>query len=442
MLQATKILSKFHNREKQFFYSAASSIVTKFVNILVSVISLPLIYNCIGKERYGMMLTITSISAIITFADMGLGFGLQNKIPVLSRKSDDSLHKVISSAFFFLILTSLTILLIFFLISLNIEWSTTLRLKSLIAMNEANISVWIFAFCLTTVIPFSIVQKLQIGLQEGYLVNFWATGGNIFGLILLYVAYIEKASTPVVIMAIYGSNALFIVLNFLYHFIISKPLLIPKFKLVEIKLIKGIISESFLFFLVQMLSLVLFSANNSLLIHYHGPDQVTDFNIAYKLALLFLLPLEATAPYITPAINEAIVSKDYLWLKKATKNAILLSIFLAITTSLVTYFFGNFIISIWLGGNVTITSNVIFAVAAFMLLYANLGCVLSYIMLSSTFIRKKAIVYTLAVIVSISLKVYFIKVYAVEGAFWSTTIPMFILYVIPCLYILKTKKVA
>jgi len=436
---SNKLLGKFHQRDKLFFFAAISSISGKLVNILVTIVSLPLIYNCIGKERYGMMLTITSISTLITFADLGLGFGLQSKIPILV-KNLNGLHKLISSAFYFLVVSSLLIATFIFIVSVVVDWPTALHLKSSKAIEEVDISIWVFAMCIIIVIPLSIVQKLQLGLQKGYITNFWVTMGNIMGLVLLYVAYLNKASTPVIILCIYGSNAFFILLNFLYQFFIKDPFFLPRTNLVEFKLIKGILNESFYFFIVQMLSLVLFTSNNLFLIHSYGPDQVTEYNVVYKLVVLFLLPLDASAPYITPAINEAVSNNDYTWVKKSIRKLLILSLILAISTGSIAYFFGNSIINIWLGDGLVIDKNVLLSISIFMLLYANLGCALSYVMLSSKLIKSKTLFYTVAVIISLIVKFFWVKSFGVSGVFWSTTAPMFILYIVPCIVLLKIKK--
>ena len=133
-----------------------------------------------------MMLSITSVATVITFADLGLGFGLQNRIPELQISKDNSLHRAVSSTFFFLAASSLIVFFIFFLFGQNIEWYKVLNLHSLSAIAEVNTSIYLFAFFLCLSIPFSIVQKIQIGFQEGYNTNIWSSGGSLMGLLALF----------------------------------------------------------------------------------------------------------------------------------------------------------------------------------------------------------------------------------------------------------------
>ncbi|GAB3749957.1 hypothetical protein GCM10028817_10640 [Spirosoma pomorum] len=181
-------------------------------------------------------------------------------------------------------------------------------------------------------------------------------------------------------------------------------------------------------------------SNNYFLIFFFGPEEVASFNIAFKLTALFLIPLEAIAPYLTPAINEALVSGDTDWIKRSTKKVIYLTLAFATVSSLLIYVLGNFILSIWVGEGNILNDKTLLAASGYILLYSSLGSILSYIMLSTNFIRIKAAIYTIAVVLTLTSKFYFVKQFGMLGAFWSTTIPMFILYIVPCIYIMKRRK--
>ena len=94
----------------------------------------------------------------------------------------------------------------------------------------------------------------------------------------------------------------------------------PNIRLVNFKLIKSVISDSFLFFVVQLFALILFAGNSALLVHYSGPEKVTEFNIAYKLLLLFMIPLESSAPYVTPVLNEALINGNDSWVRSSIRR--------------------------------------------------------------------------------------------------------------------------
>ena len=118
----------------------------------------------------------------------------------------------------------------------------------------------------------------------------------------------------------------------------------------------------------------------------------------------------------------------------------IITLLITLVSGGIIYYFGNYIIELWIGESAILSQNVLLSVAFYLILFSGVGCILSYVMLSSSFIRRKTTVYVVAVTVTMAMKIFAIKFYGVEGAIWSTTLPMFIFYVIPCIFILKQKK--
>ena len=63
-------------RYRKVILSAGSSVFNKVETILTGLISVPLTVDYLGVERFGLWMIITSILALIAFADLGLGNGL------------------------------------------------------------------------------------------------------------------------------------------------------------------------------------------------------------------------------------------------------------------------------------------------------------------------------------------------------------------------------
>ena len=434
------VTGKLQERETQLVYSSISSVGVKATTVLSSLLTLPLILNSIGSERYGMLLAVTSMAGVISFADFGLGFGLQNKLPQFVKAGDLATKKAISSTFAFLLGSTLLIIGAFLLIYNKMDWVYALHLKSKQAIQEVDSTVLLFALCFTLSIPFSIVQKIQIGLQKGYQANLWVIAGNLTSILALYICTRFETTTPITVLSIYGINLAFLLFNFLFYFFINNPKLRPNLYLAEVSMVKLIVRDSFLFFVVQCGALLLFVSNNIYLVHFVGPEAVTKFNIGYKMMLLMLIPIESIGPYLTPIFNEAILHSDFQWVRKVVRTALLSSLLISLMTSVIILYYGNDLLHIWLGSGVTLEINNLIAIAAFILLFSNVGSITSYIMLSNTLIQHKVIFYTTGVCLSLIVKYIWINQFGIVGAFWSTSIPMLLVYILPCLYILRIKR--
>ena len=144
-------------RIKRIIYTAISLLGSKGLALLVTIISLPLTYNYLGEERYGMMATIVSFLAMLGFADLGLGLGLHNRVSEFETNNDwHGLRKVVSSTFYMLVMMSLILFALFLLSYYFIDWSEVFNVHSPLAISEANPAMAVFILIFVISLPFSI----------------------------------------------------------------------------------------------------------------------------------------------------------------------------------------------------------------------------------------------------------------------------------------------
>ena len=88
--------------------SAAAGAAARLVNVATALISVPLTIRYLGGERYGLWMTISSATTMLTFVDLGLGNGLLNVIADASGRGDRAAAKTaVSSSVFLLGLVAL-----------------------------------------------------------------------------------------------------------------------------------------------------------------------------------------------------------------------------------------------------------------------------------------------------------------------------------------------
>lgn len=432
---------KFQNRNNLITINTISFLGSRFVTILISLITLPLTLNYLGAERFGMMETIVSLIAILNFADLGIGFGLQNNVIKLKNTGDSGdINKAISSILLVLISTSLIFIFVFSIFYSKIHWNILFNVKSNLAIYEVNKSVLIFFICFIIQIPFSIVQKIQIGLQQGYISEFWKISGNVAGIFTLFIVIYFKLGVPFVILAIYGNSTLFIILNFIFYFKKNKRYSLNIFLFDKILFLK-LYKEGLIFFILQIFYIFLISSDRIILSYLIGPSVIVVYSIGFRLATLFATPVDAFTLQLLPAFNDAIQKNDLGWyksyFKKSLKNILIISLiscFLLIT-------FGNALIKVWIGNSHELDFSVLFAFGIYVI-YTNFNSLLSYTLLTPIFISKVLPIYTISVILSILIKVKYGFYFGTVGVVWSTILVMTIFYLAPSLSkILKYNKI-
>ena len=387
-----------------------------------------------------MMETIIALIMMLSFADLGLGFGLQNRIAELENDKDEKkLHKAISSVFFILVGVSLCLSVVFLSVYNIVSWDKLFNVKSNLAKAEASQSILFFFIVFIIQIPFSIVRKVQGGFQEGYINEIWRSIGNIVGLLGLLLVIHLKLGVPYIILAIYGANALFLLLNFLSQFVWKRRHFFPAWSQFDFETFKGLYKDGLIFLGLQVSTIILTSSDRILIAQMISPEAVAIYSVGYRLAIIFATPLDAFIFPLLPAFNDAIAQKDFNWVKKILYRGFRILIPTSTCLGIILFFSGNKIIELWVGSDIQLSQGLLLAFGAF-ILYTNLNTLISYIMLTPTFIDKLLKLFLTAVIISTGLKLLLLTQLVIQGVLWGSIIGMALFFFLPALKILKKQK--
>ena len=86
--------------KKNLKQNSILSITTKFISMVLSFITAPLILQCLGEEKYGIWTSLLGIVSWIYYFDMGLGGGLQIKLSeALAQNRNEEANKYIGTAY-------------------------------------------------------------------------------------------------------------------------------------------------------------------------------------------------------------------------------------------------------------------------------------------------------------------------------------------------------
>src|SRR5665213_1712460 len=109
----TNAEGKSHERYRRILLTGGSTAIVKVFSAVINLITVPLTVNYLGAERYGLWMAISSVLALMSFADLGLGNGLLNAVSKANgRNNIEEAQTAVSSTFFILLGISLILSLI------------------------------------------------------------------------------------------------------------------------------------------------------------------------------------------------------------------------------------------------------------------------------------------------------------------------------------------
>jgi O-antigen/teichoic acid export membrane protein len=323
--------------------------VSKGASVLSSLASVPLTIGYLGTQRFALWMTINSLMAMLTFADLGLGNGLMTAISDSHGKDDLLLaRRYISSAFFMLLSIGVVVALILMASYDHVPWARVLGVSSGNAVNEARLAATIFFACFACNLPLSIVRCIQAGYQSGYATNVWSGVGVLLGFFGVVACAYVRAGVPWLVLSFGVGPILATVLNGAQLFR-SQPELRPAWKQFHWSTLRRLLSVGFGFFIINAALAMAIGSDNFVIAHLLGPNAVSEYSIAMRIFTIVPGLLSMVLMPLWPAYGESVARGDIAWAIRALKRSLIGVGAVTVVAAAVLTFCGKWIITLWVG---------------------------------------------------------------------------------------------
>lgn len=310
--------------KRNIYKNSIMSLIYRIGSACLSLISAPLLLNCLGDEKYGAYVTMLSIISWVYYCDLGIGNGLRNKLAesiavedYLSSKKYLATAYVLISGISFLIFGLSFIIFCVFDVG---EWIG-------ISLSGESVSVCLIVAMLLACINFviSLVNNVLFALQKAGDVNLFSCLSQVIfvGFLVFYI--ITGIETVFYIALGEGiSQLLKNVIESVYVFKKNSHLKFSVFRDYDTAYTKGILSFGLQIFLVQIAALILNSTDNLVITKLLGSASVTPYSFCYKFFnMIQTMYVALTAPLLS-AYTAAYTLNDVTWIYKTLKKNILL----------------------------------------------------------------------------------------------------------------------
>jgi O-antigen/teichoic acid export membrane protein len=417
-------------RYRRIALTSVTAIAAKGIGILTALISVPLTIDYLGIERYGLWMTMSSVIALLGFADLGIGNGLLNAVAEADGKDDrDAACRYVSSAFF--ILLGIAIILLALLVSVYsfISWQRVYNVTSKLAIKESGPATALLITMFIVNMPLGVVQRVQMGYQEGVRNHLWAIAGALagFGGLLCVVNF--KGGLQWLVLAVSGGPVLVMLINWFWEFKWLKPWLFPHWSAFDWETGRKIVSTGILFLILQIFSIIGNSSDNIVIAQILGVSAVASYSVTQKLFSVFLIS-QYFSQSLWPAFGEALARSDYNWAQRTLTRALKVSILVSFICGIPLLLCGKWIISIWAGPNLVPSSLLLWGYFLWLFVASYGGSLASYNN-HGDLLNKQVIFHGTASVIVLFLKIVLAHVQGVEGVIWGTALGYSIFSLIP-----------
>jgi O-antigen/teichoic acid export membrane protein len=424
-----KILSDIKNTS--VIYTGLAGLMAKSAGFLLQIVSIPLLSAYLGKEDFGTLLTVLSVTLFLNISDIGLGMNLQNRLPYYENTGFRKEGILLFMQSF--IATAFISSLLFIILTLVILFTTF--------KNSSPNGIYIYIIvssCFCLFMPFSLINKYYSVKLKAYIPELFNTISSITITVALFFVVKYKASIGVIAFVYQGTPLVIVIISFWYFFFIYKIKFfeVIKFNFIELK---NVLKESFKYMVIPI-SVMLISAPDSFIImKFVNSGEVVTYNILLRFAYFFIFPVTMFINPLLPSMNSAIVNKDFDWIKKKIYYILILLLILSFVYSILILLCGNIIIHLWLGNFVSFGIDTWIVVIIY-ILYSILNALISVISLTSILNEELIKVYFKAAIITTCTKIIFLYFYKNIGGFLVVSIvTMSLFFILPIIFKIKKK---
>ena len=344
------------------------SFVIKGFSILTSLLLVPATLNLLNPEKYGIWITLYSIVTWFNMMDIGLGNGFRNKFAEAVALGDNERAKKLTETIYSsTVLIALSLFLFYLIIHPFLNWTRILNLPILFDEKIARIVLQVFAL-FTLQLVLKNITTILLALQKTATSNLIIFLGNLIALVsVLILGKLNSANLQSISFVFMISPILVFILASIILFRRKLIAYAPSNFRIHKEYFKSMLNLGLKFFLIQITTIVMFASGNFIITQLYGPEEVTPYNISYRLfaAALSIFTI-ITAPFWS-AYTEAITKHDFSWIRMVLKKLNTTWIIFALCLAGILVM-SPLIFKYWIGESVKIP----FALSASFALYASL----------------------------------------------------------------------
>lgn len=361
-MKKLKIIIK-HNQ--QVINNIFGSFIVKGGSLIISVFLLPAYLRYFENQTVlGIWYTILSVLNWVLLFDLGLGQGLRNQLPIAIENDDTrTIRECISTTYVLMTVIAIIIALIGYNTIPFVDWNDILNVERNIVDCQTLTHCIRIVFCgIMLQIVLKIITSILYAIQKSAIVNMLGLTTNIVIYIMLFTVPSQDIKSNLLTMSwinVLAANLPYIVCTIVIFSSVLKNEK-PSIKNFNRKYVKQIFNIGIALLWLQIVFMVISSTNEFLISNFTDPQNVVEYQAYYKIFKTVAMVVSLALVPMWSAVTKAKVQRNYIWIKKAYKFFLLVSMGCFVLEICIIPFL-QFGFNIWLGEGV-IAVNISYAI--------------------------------------------------------------------------------
>jgi O-antigen/teichoic acid export membrane protein len=327
----------------------ASSAVARLIGALAPVALIPVALPYVGSERYGVWMTVVSLSAMLVWADLGLGNGLMTRLsPMVASENWNTARETVGAAYLLVASVAVCLTLASVATYWLVPWGQVLN-----AAPDASPNA-IAAACLVAFsanIVASLVHRVCYAMDHVAASNVVLAISSLLSLAIAAAGVLLRVAPDVLVGAVLAAPAATnVIFTFLYF---ARHREVRPQKGPGIAASRRLLTLSAGFFVLSIMTTMAINLDNLIVARVTDSEAVTTYSVTQRLFVVLILLANVVNLPLWPANARAIEQGDVAWIVSTTRRASLLGGAAALGLGTVIWLLGPFITRLLSGGLVS-----------------------------------------------------------------------------------------
>lgn len=346
-------LKKMEQNDKIVLKNTAIAFVVKGGGLAISLLSTPAFIKYFNDDAVlGVWYTLLSVLVWFLNFDLGLGNGIRNNlVKALAQNNRKEAKGIISSGLFAVGCVTVALSLVGIMLICTLDLNRFFNIAETTISESALFKSAIFVF-LAIMIRFMLttVSSIFYALQLSSVNSFLGLCVSVLQLMFVLIVKVEDPESSLVLLAV----AYMVISNFpvilagLVVFATKLKDCRPSFKCVRKEYIRIVMQIGGIFFICQILYMLIVNTNEFLITNIFGPNYTTEYTFYYKITSLVSMVVTLAMTPIWSVVTKSMAEKNWIWLNKLYKKIKLVG-YLVVIMEFVLIPCLQFIMDIWLG---------------------------------------------------------------------------------------------
>lgn len=406
-------------RLKPIIFGGASSGVSQFVNLLLTVITSAIIQREFGTAMLGLWLTLISIVALSDLFDFGVGNSIIYLLSSRRGARDRHIEAYVVNGLFITILIAL--LLLMSLVTIT-EWQLWPKIigysQSKIASDETCLYLLLSAYFSAAVL-ISPLEKYQISQQRTHLPRLANACGGLFSLVVFATGALNYSNMGQIFFIRFFPILVIRTFVAIAFFPKKSQLISGARNKISIYRMSITLSVGFPYFIMGLSGFLALSTDVFIISHIAGVDSVPQYAIPFRLYIIPAMLMGLVSIPLWPAYGKAANDHQTQWITTTFYRILNFGIVFALAWVIAITALIEPIVRIWLGKALYIPFGMCVGQSLWALLSV-MGASMAPILNSAGAQKFQARQTILMLVINLPLSIFLVRLTGPQGAIWGS----------------------